>query len=147
MYNLKRVAVAATLTAMVFVATGRAQEPPAPPTEASTPPAANPAAKQGGVRYSHANDFLIHGTVFNDKAISFPNVELRIRRAGEKKYRWQSHTNSRGEFAMRVPTGAQYEMVVNTKGFKEQVKAIDAKNGMNDESVVFRMEPVTGEKK
>lgn len=147
MHYMKRVAVLAALTAAVLVAAARAQEPPPPPTEASTPPAANPAPKQGGTKYSHANDFLIHGTVFNDKAISFPNVELRIRRAGEKKYRWQSYTNSRGEFAMRVPMGAQYEMVANTKGFKEQVKAIDAKNGMNDESVVFRMEPVTGEKK
>jgi hypothetical protein len=147
MHSFKRVAVLAALAAMVLTVAFGAQGPPPPPTEASTPPAANPVSEQGGTRYSHANDFLIHGTVFNDKAISFPNVELRVRRAGEKKYRWQSYTNSRGEFAMRVPMGAQYEMVVKTKGFKEQLKAIDARNGMNDESVVIRMEPVTGEKK
>ena len=126
-----------------------AQEPAptAPPSEASTagPPAATP--KTGQRRYSHSNDFLVRGTVFNEKALSFPNVELHIRRTGDKRYRWKSFTNSRGEFAMRVPKGAEYEMVVSTKGFKDQVRMLDAKSGSNEETTTFRMEPVTGDKK
>jgi|SRR5712664_2488258 len=99
-------------------------------------------AKGGKQNYSHANDFLIRGTVFTDKALSFPDVQLRIRRAGEKKFRWEDRTNSRGEFAIRVPQGTQYEMVVHAKGFAEQARTIDARNGSGENNVVFRMEPV-----
>jgi hypothetical protein len=74
-------------------------------------------------------------------------VQLRIRRTGEKKFRWESYTNSRGEFAVRVPQGSDYEMVIHAKGFSEQTRTIDAKNGGNEERVVFRMEPATGDKK
>lgn len=98
-------------------------------------------AKSGKSQYSHANDFLIRGTVFTDKAIAFPGVELRIRRAGEKKFRWQDNTNSRGEFAIRVPQGIEYEMVVHTKGFADQTRTIDARTGSAENNVVFRMEP------
>jgi len=80
-------------------------------------------AKSGNQKYSHANDFLIRGTVFTDKALSFPGVQLRIRRAGEKKFRWEDNTNSRGEFAIRVPQGTQYEMVVRAKGFAAGIVA------------------------
>jgi hypothetical protein len=99
-------------------------------------------AKSGKSQYSHTNDFLIRGTVFTDKAIAFPGVELRIRRAGEKKYHWQDNTNSRGEFAIRVPQGIEYEMVVHTKGFADQARTIDARTGSGENNVVFRLEPV-----
>src|SRR6266436_757227 len=103
-------------------------------------------AKGGKQNYSHANDFLIRGTVFTDKALSFPGVQLRIRRAGEKKFRWEDTTNSRGEFAIRVPQGTDYEMVVRIKGFAEQTRTIDTKTGGNEESTVFRMQPTAGGK-
>ena len=104
-------------------------------------------AKSGNQKYSHANDFLIRGTVFTDKALSFPGVQLRIRRAGEKKFRWEDSTNSRGEFAIRVLQGAQYEMVVHVKGFADQTRTIDALTGSGENNVVFRMEPVKKGKK
>jgi hypothetical protein len=125
-----------------------AQEP-APAPSASSPSSGGPAStpgKPGKKKYSHANDFLIRGTVFTDKALSFPGVRLRIRKAGEKKFRWESYTNSRGEFAVRVPQGSDYEMVVRAKGFAEQTRAIDAKTGGNEESMVFRMLPAAGGK-
>jgi hypothetical protein len=110
-----------------------------------TPPASQPqsssSSKNKNQKYSHANDFLIRGTVFTDKALSFPDVQLRIRRSGEKKFRWEDRTNSRGEFAIRVPQGVQYEMVVRAKGFAEQIRTIDARNGSGENNVVFRMEP------
>jgi hypothetical protein len=104
-------------------------------------PESSSSAKNGKQKYSHANDFLIRGTVFTDKALSFPDVQLRIRRSGEKKFRWEDRTNSRGEFAIRVPQGVQYEMVVRAKGFAEQIRTIDARNGSGENNVVFRMEP------
>jgi hypothetical protein len=130
---------------------GLAQEPsaplpPAPPASASPSPAA-PASQSGKKKHNHANDFLIRGTVFNDKALSAPGVQLRIRRAGDKKYRWESFTNSRGEFAVRVPQGSEYEMVVQAKGFAAQTRTVNAKNGGNEENVVFRMQPAAGDKK
>ena len=120
---------------------------PPPPNSASTlkTPAATP-GKTDKKKYSHANDFLIRGTVFTDKALSFPGVQLRIRRVGEKKFRWESYTNSRGEFAVRVPQGSNYEMVIHAKGFAEQTRTVDAKAGVNEESMVFRMQPATGGK-
>src|SRR5260370_21469366 len=91
---------------------GQAQEPAPPALVSATTPEA-PAAtsnKPSKKKYSHTNDFLIRGTVFTDKALSFPGVQLRIRRAGEKKFRWECYTNSRGEFAVRLPQGSDYEM-------------------------------------
>ena len=107
----------------------------------SSQPQSSSSSKSGKPKYSHANDFLIRGTVFTEKALSFPGVQLRIRRSGEKKFRWEDRTNSRGEFAIRVPQGSQYEMVVHAKGFAEQAKTIDARTGSGENNVVFRMEP------
>ena len=111
------------------------QAAPVPQAQSSS------SAQSGKQKYSHANDFLIRGTVFTDKALSFPGAELRIRRAGEKKFRWKDSTNSRGEFAIRVPQGTQYEMVVHAKSFAEQARTIDARNGSGENNIVFRMEP------
>jgi hypothetical protein len=110
-------------------------------TEPASQGQSSSSAKTGRQKYSHANDFLIRGTVFTEKTLSFPGVQLRIRRAGEKKFRWEDHTNSRGEFAMRVPQGTQYEMVVHAKGFADQAKTIDARSGSAENNVIFRMEP------
>jgi hypothetical protein len=126
-----------------------AQEPAPPAPPAPSVPQTSPASpeKSGKQKYSHANDFLIEGTVFNDKGISFAGVQLRVRRSGEKKFRWESATASRGDFAIRVPQGAEYEMVVHAKGFADQTRTVDAKTGGNEERMVFRMEQAAGGKK
>jgi Carboxypeptidase regulatory-like domain len=137
----------AALLPSFSVASERAQEPPTP--SASSPTLAAPESarsKPGKKKYSHANDFLIRGTVFTDKAFSFPGAKIRIRKAGDKKFRWESYTNSRGEFAVRVPQGSEYEMVVSAKGFAEQMRAIDAKSGGDETSMVFRMQLAAGGK-
>ena len=139
----------AALLAPLASAFGQAQEPatPLPPTSPASPSSAESTSKPGKKKYSHTNDFLIRGTVFSDKALSAPGVQLRIRKAGEKKFRWESYTNSRGEFAVRVPQGSDYEMVVRAKGFADQTRTIAARNGGNEESMVFRMQPTEGGKK
>ncbi len=151
MHRLRWITVLCTSALLVSptVASAWRQESatPAPP---SAPDLQSPAAapsKPGKKNYSHVNDFLIRGTVFNDKALSFAGVRLRIRREGEKRFRWESYTNSRGEFAVRVPQGSDYEMVVSAKGFAEQTRTIDAKNGENEASMMFRMQPAAGDKK
>lgn len=122
------------------------QEPP-PPDQPSQPASSSSSSKPQSKKYSHASDFLIIGTVFTEKGYAFSGVELRIRRSGEKKFRWDSHTNSRGEFAVRVPQGADYEMIVHAKGFSDQTKSIDAKSGVAEARMVFRMEQGKDEKK
>ena len=134
---------AAALLAPAAVARVPNQETP----PASQPESSSSSAKNENQKYSHANDFLIRGTVFTDKARSFPDVQLRIRRSGENKFRWEDRTNSRGEFAIRVPQGVQYEMVVHAKGFADQIRTIDARNGSGENNVVFRMEAAKKGKK
>jgi len=64
--------------------------------------------------------FLIIGTVFNENGLSFPGVHVRVRVNKETKFRWETTTNSRGEFAVRVPDGIQYEVVVHQKKYRDQ---------------------------
>ena len=96
---------------------------------------------------SHANDFLIIGTVFTDKAYALPGAHIRARRASEKKFRWETYTNSRGEFALRIPQGNEYEIVVLAKGFADQNNPVSAKSGISEDTVVYHMQPASGGKK
>lgn len=97
-------------------------------------------------KHSRVDAFLIRGTVFTDKALAFPGAEIRIRRTGEKKFRWQDLTNSRGNFAIRVPQDASYEVFTRAKGYQQQSKTIEAKPGLTEQSVVFQMERLGGKK-
>jgi Carboxypeptidase regulatory-like domain len=125
----------------------RAQEP-APPTPQAPPSSQSSSLdKPQKQKYSHANDFLIIGTVFDPKGYALPGVELRVRRSNEKKYRWDSYTNSRGEFAVRVPQGSDYEMVIRAKGFADQTRPLDAKTGVSEARIVFHMESAGDVKK
>jgi hypothetical protein len=120
---------------------------PASPVAPSSPPAVTSATKHGKTKYSHAEDFLIIGTVFNDKVLSFAGVQLRVRRAGEKKFHWDTYTNSRGEFAVRVPKGAQYEVALHANGYLDQARTVDATIAGAQERLSIRMEASTGGKK
>lgn len=86
--------------------------------------------------------FLILGTVFTEKNYAFAGVRVRIRRKGEKKFRYDMYTNSRGEFAVRVPDGIEYEVVVGQKKYKEQSQEVAAKAEDVQQRLTFRMEPV-----
>jgi hypothetical protein len=50
---------------------------------------------------------LIFGTVWDAKNQPAFGIAIKIRRANEKKARWQLTSDHRGEFAQRVPTGSQ----------------------------------------
>src|SRR5882672_3082441 len=70
-----------------FVAFSRAQEPAPPPPQAPPASQTSSSEKPQKQKYSHANDFLIIGTVFDPKGYAFPGAELRVRKSNEKKYR------------------------------------------------------------
>jgi Carboxypeptidase regulatory-like domain len=132
-----------------FLATFVCAQGPAtpPPSSSQTQSSSSSPYKAKKQNYTHADDFLILGTVFDERGWSFPAVQLRIRRSNEKKFRWDTLTNSRGEFAIRVPKGSDYEMIVHAKGFADQTRPLNAKTGLSEARLVFRMEPVAGEKK
>ena len=125
-----------------------AQEPPARPQPAPPPPAASAesSSKQAQRNNSHADDFLIRGTVFTPEGLALPGAELRIRRASEKKFKWNDLANSRGEFAIRVKMGADYEVLVRAKGYRDESQAVNAATGERFKELVFRMQKQTGKK-
>jgi hypothetical protein len=166
-FSIPRV-VAVCLIGVVCLSTATRAQQPTPPTpaesqptqqpESSSPPSSAPSGQpaqssssssssSGKRGRTHANDFLIIGTVFTDKAYALPGAHIRARRASEKKFRWETYTNSRGEFALRVPQGNEYEIVVLAKGFADQNNPVSAKSGISEDTVVYRMQPASGGKK
>ncbi|HVO57118.1 MAG TPA: carboxypeptidase-like regulatory domain-containing protein [Dongiaceae bacterium] len=111
---------------------------PAPPPQTSAAPAAQESTSKQKSN-GHANDFLVRGTVFTQEGLALPGAELRIRRSTEKKFRWTDYSNSRGDFAIRVKMGDDYEVVVRAKGFADQTQAVNAHTGERVKDLVFRM--------
>ena len=66
------------------------------------------AAQDRGAPPQTRKDYaLIFGTVWTTKDQPAYGIPIKIRRANEKKARWELVSDHRGEFAQRVPTGAQ----------------------------------------
>jgi hypothetical protein len=133
-----------SLAVLFFRQTLQAQQPPAPP-QAPAPSANSNPETQSNAKKSNTEpipSFLIIGTVFNEHALSFSGVQVRIRRAGEKKYEWETYTNTRGEFAVRVPPGYDYEVLVHIKKYKDQTKSVDSKVDVQ-QRLSIQLEPVT----
>jgi len=62
---------------------------------------------------------LIFGTVWGPDGHALYGVKVKIRRADEKKARWELHSDHAGEFAQRVPAGkADYVVWADVKGYK-----------------------------
>jgi hypothetical protein len=82
-------------------------------------------------------EFLLFGTVFRGPGFALPGAEIAVRRAGEKKVRWRAQSDARGEFAVCVPPGAEYEMTVTAKGFREETRKADARQGAQGDRADF----------
>ena len=62
---------------------------------------------------------LIFGTVWDPDGHPLYGVKVKIRRANEKKARWELYSNHTGEFAQRLPAGkADYIVSADVKGYK-----------------------------
>jgi hypothetical protein len=62
---------------------------------------------------------LIFGTVWDPGGHPIYGVKVKIRRADEKKARWELYSNHSGEFAQRVPAGqADYVVWADVKDYK-----------------------------
>jgi hypothetical protein len=106
---------------------------------------AGPAAGDQGKKSAHESDFLMFGTVFTEAGLALPGAEVRVRRAGERKMRWEARSDRRGEFAVRVPRGAEYEISVSAAGHQAETRKIDARTGSRQD-LVFRLAPASGGK-
>ncbi len=95
--------------------------------------------------HSHADDFLIFATIFEARGFALPGAKVRVRRADEKKFRWEAISDRRGELGIRVKQGAEYEVTIEARGFQPQTRRVDAREGKQDELTV-RLEPVAGGK-
>jgi hypothetical protein len=91
---------------------------------------------------SHAHDFVIFTTVFNDRGFALPGARTRLRRAEEKKFRWEAVSDHQGELAFRVPPGMDYEMTIEARGFKTQTRKVDTRE-TNRADLTFHMESQT----
>jgi len=66
---------------------------------------------------------LIYGTVWSADNHPVSGIPIKIRRASDKKPRWELVSNNSGEFAQRVPVGAQdYIIQADVKTPKGQPK-------------------------
>ena len=75
---------------------------------------AAPAPQKPGQPYA-----LIFGTVWGPDDRSLYGVKVKIRRADQKKARWELYSDHNGEFAQRVPPGpADYLVWADLKGYK-----------------------------
>lgn len=99
------------------------------------------AAQSSSSSRTHAHDFVVFATVFTDKGFTLYGARIRLRREEEKKFRWEAMSDHQGELAFRVPQGAQYEMMVEAKGFKTQTLKVDATEDTRADLTV-RMEPL-----
>jgi hypothetical protein len=98
------------------------------------------AGEQHKKRRGPADDFLIFGTVFTGQGFALPGARIEVRRSGEKKISGRAVSDRRGEFGIRVPAGAEYDVRIEAKGFARAERKVDGKIGMRFD-FVERMEP------
>jgi hypothetical protein len=126
--------------APAFAAQSQEPQPSAAPPAGQT--TQTPEKNEKKKKHSHEHDFLLIGTVFTEKGFSLEGAALHVRRMTEVKFRWEARSDRRGEFAIRVPQGADYQIVVQAKGFQGQTRSVDAKSG-DREDLVFRLVPAS----
>ena len=139
---LIRVLLAAFVLVPAPAATEQGNQPVPAVSSPQTGPSEGRAQAESVDKKKSSLGFLIIGTVFDERALSFPGVQVRIRRMDQKKFRWETYTNSRGEFAVRVPEGFDYEVVVRAKHYQDQSKSVRTNAGDIQQRLSIQLEPV-----
>jgi hypothetical protein len=85
-----------------------------------------PGQKKGEITYS-----LVAGTVFRADGRALPGADVRLEATGtvpktHRKFKKSSYiTDSRGEFAIRVPAEkAEYKLIFSASGYQSQEKIV-----------------------
>jgi hypothetical protein len=80
---------------------------------------------------------VIFCTVWDPDSHPVYGVHVQLRRAGEKKSRWEAYSDHRGELAFRVPPGkVDYELTADPKS----LKVLKNKGLLNREPVKVHVE-------
>jgi len=93
-------------------------------------------------RHEHAHHQLapyavIFCTVWDPDSHPVYGVHVQLRRADEKKFRWEAYSDHRGELAFRVPPGkVDYELAADPRS----LKALKGKGLTNREPVKVHVE-------
>ncbi|HEX6466714.1 MAG TPA: hypothetical protein VFZ99_05365 [Terriglobales bacterium] len=83
---------------------------------------------------------LLYGTVYDSNNHLGYGVKVKIRRADEKKAKWELYSDHRGEVAQRVPAGkADYIVWADVKTPKGQPKPQTTVHVENDERQDFSL--------
>jgi len=78
---------------------------------------------------------VVAGTVFREPGLALAGVDVTLTRAAgdaapQSKQKLSFSTNTRGEFAFRLPSvKARYTLAVNAKGYVAQQKAVETEPG------------------
>ena len=78
-----------------------------------------PASSAAPAENKHDKYALIFGTVWGPDNHPLFGVKVKIRRADQKKAKWELYSDHNGEFAQRVPPGpGDYLVWADLKGYK-----------------------------
>ncbi len=103
-------------------------------TSAYVAVAGNAAPPQSSSQPNKHDYALIYGTVWGPDDRPVAGVPIKIRREADKKPKWELISDSRGEFAQRVPVGAQdYVIQADVKMPKGQPKPETTAHIVNNE--------------
>lgn len=82
---------------------------------------------------------LLLGTTFTAEGLSLAGIPVAITRKGDKKPKWRTTSDARGEFAVRLPAGhAVYEVATESKEHENQTQEVEVQ-GEESVSIVFRL--------
>jgi hypothetical protein len=97
----------------------------------------SPAARAQDPQDPHKPYALLFGTVWGPDDRPVYGVPVKIRRADQKKAKWQLQSDHRGEFAQRLPAGkADYVVWADLKG----VKSLSGKRLQAGEEITVHIE-------
>jgi hypothetical protein len=95
----------------------------------------------------YAESFLLYGNVYTDQGLALPGAEVKVRREDQKKPKWESNSDDRGEFAIRVAPGPKYEITIKAKGYEPLTRMVDTWQQGNRVDLAFKMQRAAGGKK
>ena len=67
------------------------------------------AAQKKSKKEIYESQCLLYGTVFTNTSYALPDADVKVRRTSKRKPKWDALSDRRGEFAIRVPGGADYD--------------------------------------
>jgi hypothetical protein len=105
------------------------------PSAALRVPESAPASQ----RKPSPDDCIFYATVFTNEGWLLVGAEIHVHPTGKKKPDYEAWSDRRGEFAVRVPHGGDYDIQVKADKFIAQVRTAHAETGQ--QNMVFHMEP------